>query len=186
MVPSAATPVFMPFGGDPRPPSAPWGRTGLDGVRTSSPSHSPVRGPISCLPEPGVRRVIMWPRVQGRGVQAHTQSCVSCRPTPHCWASSRGLEDLCLPLCPLPPDFRYRHKPQHLPGNDPAFSTEHSHQLPWRISGRESTCQFKRHTFSLWVEKITQRKKWQPTTVFLPVESHGQKNLEGYSPGGQT
>ena len=26
------------------------------------------------------------------------------------------------------------------------------------------------------------RKAWQPTAVFLPRESHGQRNLEGYSP----
>ena len=26
--------------------------------------------------------------------------------------------------------------------------------------------------------------KWQPTTVFLPGESHGQRSLVGYSPRG--
>ena len=26
------------------------------------------------------------------------------------------------------------------------------------------------------------RKAWQPTPVFLPRESHGQRNLAGYSP----
>ena len=26
------------------------------------------------------------------------------------------------------------------------------------------------------------RSKWQPTTVFLPGKSHGQRSLEGYSP----
>ena len=30
--------------------------------------------------------------------------------------------------------------------------------------------------------KIPCRKKWQPTPVFLPGESHGQRSLEGYSP----
>ena len=28
------------------------------------------------------------------------------------------------------------------------------------------------------------RKKWQPTPVFLPGESHGQRSLMGYSPRG--
>ena len=28
------------------------------------------------------------------------------------------------------------------------------------------------------------RRSWQPTPVFLPGESHGQKNLAGYSPWG--
>ena len=26
------------------------------------------------------------------------------------------------------------------------------------------------------------RRKWQPTSVFLPGESHGQRSLAGYSP----
>ena len=26
------------------------------------------------------------------------------------------------------------------------------------------------------------RREWQPTSVFLPGESHGQKSLEGYCP----
>ena len=28
------------------------------------------------------------------------------------------------------------------------------------------------------------RRKWQPTPVFLPGESHGQRNLSGYGPWG--
>jgi len=28
------------------------------------------------------------------------------------------------------------------------------------------------------------RRKWQPTSVFLPGKSHGQKRLMGYSPWG--
>ena len=29
------------------------------------------------------------------------------------------------------------------------------------------------------------RRKWQPTPLFLPGESHGQKSLVGYSPWGR-
>ena len=29
------------------------------------------------------------------------------------------------------------------------------------------------------------RRKWQPTPVFLPRESHGQRSLAGYSPWGR-
>ena len=29
------------------------------------------------------------------------------------------------------------------------------------------------------------RRKWKPTPVFLPGESHGQRSLEGYSPWGR-
>ena len=32
--------------------------------------------------------------------------------------------------------------------------------------------------------KIPWRKKWQPTPVFFPGESHGQRTLAGYSPWG--
>ena len=38
--------------------------------------------------------------------------------------------------------------------------------------------------FDLWVRKIPWRRKWQPTPVFLPGESHGQRSLVGYSPWG--
>ena len=32
--------------------------------------------------------------------------------------------------------------------------------------------------------KIPWRRKWQPTPVFLPGDSHGQGSLAGYSPWG--
>ena len=35
-----------------------------------------------------------------------------------------------------------------------------------------------------WVLKIPWRRAWQPTPVFLPGESHGQRSLVGYSPWG--
>ena len=42
----------------------------------------------------------------------------------------------------------------------------------------------KRCKFDPWVGKIPWRKKWQPTSVFLHGESHGQRSLVGYSPRG--
>ena len=36
------------------------------------------------------------------------------------------------------------------------------------------------------VGKMPWRRKWQPTAVFLPGESHGQRGLVGYSPQGRT
>ena len=35
-----------------------------------------------------------------------------------------------------------------------------------------------------WVRKIPWRRAWQPTPIFLPGESHGQRSLEGYRPWG--
>ena len=38
--------------------------------------------------------------------------------------------------------------------------------------------------FNPWVRKIPWRRAGQPSPVFLPRESHGQRSPEGYSPQG--
>ena len=38
--------------------------------------------------------------------------------------------------------------------------------------------------FDPWVGKSPWRREWQPTPVFLPGESHGERSLVGYSPQG--
>ena len=63
------------------------------------------------------------------------------------------------------------------------FSLEQG--FPGGISGKEPTCQCRRckkHGFDLWVGKIPWRRMWQPTPVFFPGESHGERSMEGYSP----
>ena len=47
----------------------------------------------------------------------------------------------------------------------------------WRIC-----LQCRRCGFDPWVGKTPWRREWQPTPVFLPGESHGQRSLRGYSP----
>ena len=42
----------------------------------------------------------------------------------------------------------------------------------------------RRHRFDPWVGKIPWRRKWQPTLVFLPGKSHGQRSVASYSPWG--
>ena len=57
--------------------------------------------------------------------------------------------------------------------------------FPGGTSGKEPDCQFRRlrrHGFDPWVGKIPWRRAWQPTAIFLPGESHGQRSLAGYSP----
>ena len=49
------------------------------------------------------------------------------------------------------------------------------------LSGKESACQHRRRSFHSWVGKIPWSRKRQPTAVFLPGESHGQRRLVGYS-----
>ena len=39
--------------------------------------------------------------------------------------------------------------------------------------------------FNSWVREIPWIRKWQPTPVFLPGESHGQRTLVSYSPWGR-
>ena len=51
----------------------------------------------------------------------------------------------------------------------------YSHGFPGGTTGKESACQCrrcKRCGFNPWVGKIPWRRKWQPTPVFLPRESH--------------
>ena len=59
-----------------------------------------------------------------------------------------------------------------------------AHGLPSWLSGNESACQCRRRRFHPWVGKIPWRRKWQPTLVFLPGKSHGQRNLADNSPWG--
>ena len=58
--------------------------------------------------------------------------------------------------------------------------------FPAGDSGREPACQCrkrKRLRFDPWVRKIPWRRSaWQPTPLFSPGESHGQRNLVSYNP----
>ena len=52
-------------------------------------------------------------------------------------------------------------------------------------SGKGPSCQCGRHKrcrFNSWIGKISWRRELLPTPAFLPGESHGQRNLAGYSP----
>ena len=42
----------------------------------------------------------------------------------------------------------------------------------------------RRHGFDLWFGKSPWRRAWQPTPVFLPGESCGQRSLVGHSSEG--
>ena len=48
------------------------------------------------------------------------------------------------------------------------------------LSGKEIICQCRRHRFDSLVRKIPWRRKWQPTPVFSPGKSHGQRSLVGW------
>ena len=42
----------------------------------------------------------------------------------------------------------------------------------------------RRPWFNSWIGEIPWGRKWQPTPVFLPGKSHGERSLTGYSPWG--
>ena len=51
--------------------------------------------------------------------------------------------------------------------------------------GSDSLPTMQETRFDLRVGKISSRRKWQPTPVFLPGKSHGERSLAGYSVGSQ-
>ena len=55
---------------------------------------------------------------------------------------------------------------------------------PWWLPSKESTFHCRRHGFNPRVGKIPWTRAQQPTPIFLPGESHGQRSLAGYSPWG--
>ena len=59
--------------------------------------------------------------------------------------------------------------------------------LPSWLSGKKKkkpSCQCRRCKSNPWVGKSPWKRKWQPTPVFLPGKSHGQRSQAGYSPWG--
>ena len=63
----------------------------------------------------------------------------------------------------------------------------HPCDFPGKSTGVGCHCllqQCRRHRFNPWVRRITWRRAWLTTSVFLPREFHGQSSLEGYSPWG--
>ena len=60
--------------------------------------------------------------------------------------------------------------------------------FPGGASGKEPACQcrrYKRCWLDPWIRKIPWKRAWQPTSVFMPGESYGQKSLAGYRPWGR-
>ena len=83
-------------------------------------------------------------------------------------------------------------KSQQLQGSKTAISASDKNVmcvsslwLPCWLSGKESACQCRRCGFAPWVRKISWRRKWQPTPIFLPGKSYRQGSLEDYSSRGR-
>ena len=76
-----------------------------------------------------------------------------------------------------------------LPSNNIGKSSSKQDRVSWHLyflpvwsfyQGRRC----KRGRVDPWERKISWRREWQPTPVFLPGKSHGQRSLVGYSPQG--
>ena len=79
----------------------------------------------------------------------------------------------------------------HLKENSLALSLfPHSYSFAWifffffhfPVAQMVKTLQCRRPGFNPWAGKIPWKRKWQPTPVSLPGESHGQRSLVSYSP----
>ena len=57
-------------------------------------------------------------------------------------------------------------------------------RFPGGASGKEPACPCRRRGLDPWVRKIPWRRKWQPTPIFSPEKSHGQRSQVGYTPWG--
>ena len=54
--------------------------------------------------------------------------------------------------------------------------------FPWWLNGKESACNAGDLGSIPGLGRSPGGRAWQPTPVLLPGESHGQRNLGGYSP----
>ena len=62
---------------------------------------------------------------------------------------------------------------------------ENAFQVLLEVKNPPANAGDRRHGFSPGIGKIPWRRAWQPTPVFLPGESLGQRSLVGYSPFGR-
>ena len=114
-----------------------------------------------------------------------------------CLACPRSAPQLCLAHCPKQSQGPFTHPT--LPmwesrvaelvtlsrnsfGPHSSSITNGTCRLPWWLGSKESSSQCRRCRFNLRSGKIPWRRKRQPTRVFLPGKSHGQRILAGYSP----
>ena len=56
--------------------------------------------------------------------------------------------------------------------------------LPWWLSGKEDTCQYRRHEFDPGSGRSLEKEMVTHSSI-LPGKSYGQRSLVGYSPWGQ-
>ena len=122
------------------------------------------------------KRPWCWERLKGggggddRGINGWMPSL-----TQWTWVSSRngdGQEGL---ECCRPWGHKELDMTEWLDWTD-TYSYTYSWASQW-LAGKESSSQCRKWGFDPLVRKISQKRKWQPTPVFLPGESHEQRSL---------
>ena len=68
---------------------------------------------------------------------------------------------------------------------DPPAATKSSIATTGGSDGKESACNMEDPSLILGWEDPPWRRNWQPTPIFLPGKSHGQRSLVGYSRWGR-
>ena len=89
------------------------------------------------------------------------------------------------PLSSFPKDFLESWIKPHLLQevcHDDTVPPPFGHQVALVVKNPSANVGDKRCGLDSWLGKIPWRRAWQPTPVFLPGESHGQRSLAGYSP----
>ena len=86
-------------------------------------------------------------------------------------------EIICLVVSSWEHAFKAFERIQCTPGNDYDCNKHNNSQCLECTQGRRR----KRSRSDPWVGKISWRRKWQPTPVFLPGKSHGRRSTAGYS-----
>ena len=95
------------------------------------------------------------------------------RPSPGIEPESPALQAVCCIACGLYVDSLLIEPPGKMQS-----------KISWLSSGWDFAFQCRGPRSDPWGRKIPWRMKWQPTIVFLPEKSHGQRSLAGYSPWG--
>ena len=182
------TPCAEPSGGTPHPPE------GLQGPAWSCPDPPPISFciPVLCqagcfLPAQHTLLQIFWLflviSISSRMLPSWLFNGL---PPWHHITSFSFIQHVChsvfclLVFCLLAPRVQDFHEQRTLLSYSLLYPSDGS-------AGKESACQcgrHRRHGFDPWVGKIPWRRKWQPTPVFLPGQSHEQRSLVGYSPWG--
>ena len=81
------------------------------------------------------------------------------------------------PASPLPPALVGRAQPCPAPPGQGCWARGRGRQRAWYLCSPHPRPQRISEP-----PRVSERRRWKPTPVFLPGESHGQKGLAGYSP----